>query len=67
MHRFAVYFAGMLLLWVIWAILGGEPCHESDEVTRTASKSMEAKEALYTCRRLIAFDVRVEFHGFPES
>ena len=24
MHRFAVYFAGTLLLWVIWAILGGE-------------------------------------------
>jgi hypothetical protein len=24
MHRFAVYFAGTLLLWVIWPILGGE-------------------------------------------
>lgn len=24
LHRFAVYFMGTLLLWVIWAILGGE-------------------------------------------
>ena len=24
MHRFGVYFAGTLLLWVIWVMLGGE-------------------------------------------